>query len=131
MGRSFKYRSPSSIKRSTGRLVAFLHKMIKIIRRMTFNPNEVNTEKLLDPNNDTSRCSGNSLENFDSHSFITSTPVKSKEICRKCNEECIKRQHWKSRLKKKPDYMARKQLRLLDISSLKPWPHSGLQQVAV
>jgi hypothetical protein len=137
MGRSFQYRSPSSIKRSTGRLVAYLHKMIKITRSMTFKQKEARNmtgdkpETLLDHTNDTSRCSGESSDSSDSCSFITSTPAMSKEICMTCRKECIANQLWKSRLKKKYDDLATKRFRLLNISSVKTWPHSGLQQVAV
>ena len=65
--------------------------------------NRENPKTLLDHTNDTSRCSGDSSENFDSCSFITSTPVMSTEICLKCRKECIAKRHWKSRLKKDHD----------------------------
>ena len=119
MGRSKNYRSPSSIKRSTVRLLNYLHKMIKMSRSMIYKTNEArhmttyNPESLLDHNNDTRRCSGVSLESFDSPSFFTSTPVSLKEICKKCRKECITKRHLKSRLQLEQDYLATGQAALL------------------
>ena len=132
MGRSINYRSPSSVKRSRARLVDYLHKMIKATRRLTIKQIEANImtrdtpETLPDQTNATRIYSGDSLENFDSFSFVTSTPVMSKVICMRCWKECIDKQHWKSRLKRKHDLAT-----MLDISSVESGPLSGLQQVAV
>ena len=93
--------------------------MIKISRSMIYKTNVAghmtrdNPETLLDHNNDTSRCSGDSLESFDSPSFFTSTPVRLKEICMKCRRECITNRHWKSRLMLEQDYLATGQAALL------------------
>ena len=86
MGRSKNYKSPSSIKRSTARLVKYLIKITKTNRNMICitheeeNMTKDNSAILPDHNIDTSRIPGNSSDIIGSRSFLTSTLVRFNKI---------------------------------------------------
>ena len=87
MGRLKFYRSPSTLKRSTRRLINYLHKVVKSIK------NE----------------SGSSLHDYNdtkhvSDTFLTSTPVRLKIACRECQEECAAKYHLEIHKKQIDEY---------------------------
>ena len=80
MGRHNSYKSPSTKKRNIGRLLAHLHKRIKVIR--------FESEKMLYKSQDTSDVSEHHPTNF-----FTSTPLRLQIACEECRNECAANHH--------------------------------------
>jgi hypothetical protein len=92
MSRSKNYKSPSSQKRSTRRLISFLIKIIKSPRNMKIECDprpRINETVLLEQTIDTSSQLGQNEDSFTSNSFCTSTPKIFWKMCIECRKEYI------------------------------------------
>ena len=135
MGRSKHYRSPSTMKRSSERLLHHLHKMMKILKKMIEQTkatprNDINlsrqTNKRESRRYESNKMNENKIDTFsiyeeDDTLFFTSTPKKPRFFCCEYWNEPFKEAGTSKLSKERPhrDW-------ILDYR-----PPSGLQQVGV
>ena len=101
MGRSKHYRSPSTMKRSSERLLRHLHKMMKILKKMieqtkVTSKNDINLSRKSNTRESKSnKMNETKIDTFSIHEkddtlFFTSTPRKPRFFCREYWNEPFK-----------------------------------------